>query len=110
MLHIVGRMPRYECGTGTMVSIAFLFDEDDGGASDGDVHVAICARRSMVSKGKRIERSNTEPRKVKTLQLLGFKVGSRFKCLRRKSGVDVEMAAGSVDVKKVIGMRCSGMI
>jgi hypothetical protein len=39
------------------------------------------------------------------LQLVGFMEGSNLRYDLRKSGVEVEMAAGIVDVRNVIGAR-----
>lgn len=76
MPHIVAKMPRYDCGTGTIVWKAFRFDCEDGGCSEGDVQVAICARRRTVSSGNLIDKSRAEPIKVATDQLAGFIAGS----------------------------------
>jgi hypothetical protein len=105
MDQIVGRMPRYDCGTGTTVVMAFRFDDVAGGECAGDVHVAICARRSTVSSGNLMDRSNAEPKKVAILQLAGFMAGSSPRYDFSITGVLVEINVGSVEVKKVIGNR-----
>ena len=56
-----------------------------------------------------IDRSNAEPAKVARLQLAGFIAGSRPRYDFRKTGVLVEIRVGSVEVKKVMGMRCPGI-
>lgn len=109
MPYMVGIIPRYVCGTGTIVSIAFREDEEGGSDESGDVHVAICARRSTVSSGNFTPRSSVDATKVATLQLLGFRTGSMLRYDFRKRGAEVEINAGSVDVRKVIGTRCVGI-
>jgi hypothetical protein len=69
---IVGKIPRYDCGTGTIVVIPLCFDEPSR-----DVHVDIWALRSTVSSGNLIERSRAELAKVTKLQLAGFMAGSK---------------------------------
>lgn len=43
----------------------------------GEVNVAICARRSTVSRGKRTARSRHDAKKVKMLHDEGLRTGSR---------------------------------
>lgn len=85
------------------------FDEAWGGEDEGDVQVAICARRRTVSKGNFIDRSKAEPANVARLQVAGFMAGSSLRYDFKNTGVLVEIKAGIVDVKNVIGMRCPGI-
>lgn len=102
---IVGRTPRYDCGTGTIVLMAFRFDWDSGGDNDGDVHVAIWARRRTVSRGSLIDKSRADPKRVKMDQLAGLITGSMPKYVLRTKGVDVETNMGTEELKNVIGTR-----
>ena len=90
--------------------IAFRLDCEVGGARAGDVHVAIWARRRMVSSGNLMLRSKADARNVKIDQEVGLMAGSRLRFDFRKRGVDVAMKVGIVDVRNVIGMRWVGVI
>lgn len=55
-------------------------------------------------------RSKADARNVKIDQEVGLMAGSRLRLDFRKRGVDVAMKVGIVDVRKVIGMRCVGVM
>lgn len=93
-----------------IVSTAFRDDEGTGIVPGGAVHVAIWALRRTVSNGYLISRSMAERAKEATLQLLGFRTGSMLSLFFSTSGVECVIMAGIVDVNKVIGMRCEGMM
>lgn len=92
-----------------MVVMAFLLEDDVGRDCLGAVHVAICARRRMVSSGNLMDRSRAELANVARLQLAGFMAGSSPRYDLRTTGVLVEIKVGSVDEKKVMGMRWDGI-
>lgn len=92
-----------------MVVTAFLLDDETGNDWFGEVQVAICARRRTVSKGNLMDKSSAELANVATLQLAVFIAGSRPKYDFRKTGVLVEISAGKVEVRNVIGIRCVGI-
>lgn len=71
--------------------------------------MTICALRRTVSRGNLTARSSADATKVAMLQLLGLRTGSRLRYVFNKSGEEVEMSAGSVDVRKVIGIKCVGI-
>jgi hypothetical protein len=71
--------------------------------------VAICARRNTVSRGHRTARSIVDATKLAILQLFGLRTGSRLRWVFRKSGDEVEIKVGNVDVRKVMGIRCVGI-
>lgn len=50
-----------------------------------------------------------EKAKEAMLQLFGFRTGSILRWFFKTIGVEDEMSAGMVDVKKVMGTRCEGM-
>ena len=75
----------------------------------GEVQVAICARRNTVSSGNLTARSIVDATKVAILQLFGLRIGSRFRWLFKKSGDEVEIKVGNIDVRKVMGIRCVGI-
>jgi hypothetical protein len=112
MPHIVGNIPGYVWGTGTMVCIGFgigdlcLFEVCDVGI---EVHVAICARRSTVSSGNLTDKSSAEPRKVKIDQLAGFIAGSRLRYDLRTSGVELAINVGIDEERNVTGIKCDGI-
>ena len=85
--------------------IALRLEEVVGGEYEGDVHVAICARRRTVSSGNLMDKSTAEPKNVAMLQLAGFIAGSSPRYVLSTIGVLVEISVGSVEVKKVIGKR-----
>lgn len=109
--HIVGRIPRYNVGTGTMVLISCFRDlvVVHAGDNSGDVQLAIWARRRTVSRGNLMDKSTADPRKVKIDQDVGFMAGSRRRLFFRKRGVDVEISVGIEEAKNVIGMRWEGI-
>jgi len=55
-------------------------------------------------------RSSADATNVAILQVLGLETGSKLRYVFKKSGEDVEISAGSVEVRKVIGIRCVGII
>lgn len=75
----------------------------------GEVQVAICARRNTVSSGNLTARSIVDATKVAIFQLFGLRIGSRFRLFFKKSGDEVEIKVGNVDVRKVMGIRCVGI-
>lgn len=75
----------------------------------GDVQVAICALRRIVSSGNLTLRSNADARNVSIDQDVGFMAGSRFKFDLRNRGVEVAMKVGIVDVRNAIGIRWTGV-
>lgn len=71
----------------------------------GDVKVAICARRSTVSRGNRTASSKPDPMKVNKFHMDGLRTGSRDRYDFRKSGVVVIMKLGKLEWRIVIGTR-----
>ena len=71
--------------------------------------MAICARRSTVSRGSLIVRSAADAKNVAMLQLPGLRMGSRLRYCLRNRGDEVEISVGSVDVRNVMGIRCVGI-
>ena len=71
----------------------------------GDVKVAICARRSTVSRGNRTASSPPDPMKVNKFHMDGLRTGSRERYSFRKSGVVVIMKFGKLEWRIVIGTR-----
>ena len=89
--------------------MALRVEDVVGSEYAGDVHVAICARRSTVSSGNLTDRSTAEAKNVARLQLAGFIAGSNPRYDFRTTGVLVEISVGNVDVKNVIGKRWAGI-
>lgn len=55
------------------------------------------------------ERSTADAKKVAMLQLFGLRIGSRLQYVFRKSGDEVEIRVGNVDVRNVMGIKCVGI-
>ena len=76
----------------------------------GDVNVAICARRRMVSSGRRTAKSKEELMNVAIDQVVGVRIGSTLRYDFSKSGVVVEMKDGTIEWSAVIEIKCEGIM
>ena len=70
----------------------------------------IWARRRTVSRGQRTRRSRAEREKVPRLHAEGLRMGSILSWFLSRSGAEVDIKEGMVEVRNVMGRRCDGMM